>query len=68
MKVTTAAIRWRVSSYSGHNGACVEAGCLDGNWAAVRDSKQPEGPAIALGPDMWQAFVVGVRAGAYDRA
>jgi hypothetical protein len=53
--------RWRKSSHSQTNGACVEiAGTLD----AVRDSKNPTGPA--LGVDV-AALVRAVRAGRFDR-
>lgn len=37
--------RWRKSSYSGGAGACVELAAVD-ECVAVRDSKDPEGPAI----------------------
>ncbi|WP_371479190.1 DUF397 domain-containing protein [Kitasatospora sp. NBC_00315] len=31
----------------------------------VRDSKDPEGPALVFGADAWQAFVAGVREGEF---
>lgn len=48
---------WRKSSCSGNNGGeCVEvAGLLNGE-VAVRDSKDPEGPAVALTADAWAEF------------
>jgi hypothetical protein len=57
---------WRKStrSGSGGNGDCVEVS-LTGVAAAVRDSKNPTGPAISL-PD-WSAFLVAAKNGAYDR-
>ena len=50
-------IIWRKSSYSGSNGgACVEvAGNLPG-LVAVRDSKDPDGPALTFAPAAWQTF------------
>ncbi|MFF3497867.1 DUF397 domain-containing protein [Streptomyces sp. NPDC003247] len=54
--------QWRKSSYSGNNGGdCVEV--ADGFPAAVpvRDSKNPTGPALLIGPDAWRAFVDGLR-------
>ncbi|MET8833000.1 DUF397 domain-containing protein [Micromonospora sp. NPDC004540] len=50
--------RWRKSTRSGSNGgACVEvAGNLPG-FVAVRDSKDPTGPALTFAPDAWRAFV-----------
>ncbi|CCH31603.1 DUF397 domain-containing protein [Actinosynnema sp. NPDC047251] len=38
--------RWRKSSRSGPNGNCVE---VRGDLSAVRDSKQPHGPALRFG-------------------
>ncbi|MEU6296465.1 DUF397 domain-containing protein [Streptomyces erythrochromogenes] len=47
---------WRVSSYSGGQGECVEvAGNIPG-LIPVRDSKRPAG-IIGFGPHAWQAFV-----------
>lgn len=41
-------VSWRKSSYSGgEGGQCVELADL-GNGVAVRDSKDPEGPALLL--------------------
>lgn len=38
---------WRKSSYSGQDGKCVELAGLPGR-IAVRDSKNPDGPALAF--------------------
>ncbi|KAB2348517.1 DUF397 domain-containing protein [Actinomadura rudentiformis] len=47
---------WRKSSRSSSNGgACVEAAPLPGV-VAVRDSKDPDGPALAFSHDAWRAF------------
>jgi Domain of unknown function (DUF397) len=58
---------WRKSSYSGGNGGnCVEIAVLpDGGWA-VRDSKDPGGPKLAIASDEWAAFTAGVKAGEFD--
>ncbi|WP_189097673.1 DUF397 domain-containing protein [Streptomyces kronopolitis] len=29
----------------------------------IRDSKEPNGPALAFEPSAWSAFITGVRAG-----
>lgn len=53
---------WRKSSYSnGDGGACVEVTTV-GDVCAVRDSKNPGGPALWFTPGEWAAFVAGVRA------
>ncbi|MYX15290.1 DUF397 domain-containing protein [Streptomyces sp. SID8374] len=51
------AFDWRTSSYSsGSGGNCVEvAACLHS--VHVRDSKVTDGPAFAVAPDAWSAFV-----------
>ncbi|MDQ3886697.1 MAG: DUF397 domain-containing protein [Actinomycetota bacterium] len=52
---------WRTSSYSASSGECVAvAGLADGG-RAVRDSKNPTGPALIVTPSAWAAFTTGVR-------
>jgi hypothetical protein len=48
--------RWRKSSYSSANGACVEVADLRAA-VAVRDSKDPAGPKLIFTNADWQAFV-----------
>ncbi|AEB45401.1 DUF397 domain-containing protein [Micromonospora maris] len=50
--------KWRKSTRSGSNGGdCVEvAGNLPG-LVAVRDSKDPGGPALIFAPTMWASFL-----------
>ncbi|GAA4225662.1 hypothetical protein FHR32_002261 [Streptosporangium album] len=55
---------WRKSSLSGSDGSdCVEIAALSAGRRAVRDSKDPGGPALILTPGQWTAFVTGVRNG-----
>jgi hypothetical protein len=70
MDLTGAA--WRKSSFSGGNGgACVEVaivpGGTDGGEGAValRDSKNPSGPALLFSPDEWRDFTSAVRRGEF---
>ncbi|MEU0954883.1 DUF397 domain-containing protein [Streptomyces niveus] len=49
---------WFKSSYSdGHGGNCVEGAQLPGGTMAVRDSKNPHGPAFTLNTTAWTAFI-----------
>jgi hypothetical protein len=48
---------WRKSSYSsGNGGVCVEVAQNLPSAVAVRDSKNPDGPVLALAPSQWRAF------------
>ncbi|MGC5309294.1 DUF397 domain-containing protein [Micromonospora zamorensis] len=50
--------RWRKSTRSnGSGGACVEVASNLPGLVAVRDSKDPTGPALVFPPDAWRAFV-----------
>lgn len=57
---------WTKSSHSGGNGACVEVASPMATAIAVRDSKDPDGPALGFTPQSWAAFVTDVSRGAYD--
>jgi hypothetical protein len=46
---------WRKSSHSG-NGQCIETAAVDGS-IAVRDSQDPAGPALLLGPPAWTELI-----------
>ena len=66
-------IVWQKSSYSAANGGCVEVGWRTSSYSAVnggcvqvaptlervlvRDSKDPEGPALAVPTTAWRAFL-----------
>jgi hypothetical protein len=59
-------LTWRTSSYSSDFGNCVEVGELGDSGRAVRDSKDPAGPALTVTPAGWAAFTTGVRHGEFD--
>lgn len=63
MKQDLATADWRKSSFSGAAQNCVEvAGDLPGI-VAVRDSKNPHGPALVISRARWEAFTDSVKAG-----
>jgi len=53
---------WQRSSYSGTSGNCVEVALNLPGLVAIRDSKDPDGPKLAVGVEEWRAFVAGIRA------
>jgi Domain of unknown function (DUF397) len=68
MELTLGQADWRKSSYSGGTGNCVEvAGNLPGI-TAVRDSQDPDGPALILTPAAWRTLTRKVRNGELDLA
>ncbi|MGH3947485.1 MAG: DUF397 domain-containing protein [Pseudonocardiaceae bacterium] len=56
---------WRKSSCSNGQYNCVEVADLDGGAHAVRDSKNPAGPALTFTSAEWAAFTAGLRAGEF---
>jgi hypothetical protein len=59
--------KWRKSTRSGSSGNCVEVADNLLHGVAVRDSKDPDGPALVFTAAQWQAFVGGVKDGQFDR-
>ncbi|MFJ8041286.1 DUF397 domain-containing protein [Kitasatospora sp. NPDC096147] len=59
-KVDLSVAVWVKSSHSeGNSGNCVEwaPGSVGGGVVPVRDSKDPEGPALVFGVEAWASFV-----------
>lgn len=57
---------WRKASASNPSGACVEIAGLPGGDVAVRNSRDPQGPALIYTRAEIAAFVAGARAGEFD--
>ena len=56
---------WRVSSYTGGNGDCVELAGLSAV-TAVRDSKNPDGGTILFGRSTFARLLTEIKHGQHD--
>lgn len=58
---------WKSSRSTSQGGACVEIASATSTWY-VRDSKDRQGPALAVSGAAWAAFTNTLRAGRLDHA
>jgi hypothetical protein len=59
-------VAWTKSSWSNPDGNCVEVAALPGGDIAVRNSRDPKGPALVYTPAEIRAFVRGAKTGDFD--
>ncbi|HET9171612.1 MAG TPA: DUF397 domain-containing protein [Actinospica sp.] len=57
---------WRKSSYSNSQGNCVEFAALPDGSVAVRNSRDPEGPALVYTRAEISALLAGAKDGEFD--
>jgi hypothetical protein len=57
---------WRKSTRSGSSGDCVEVADNLPGVVAVRDSKDPDGPALTFTRSEWTAFISAAKNGEFD--
>ncbi|GGK69059.1 hypothetical protein Sme01_14420 [Sphaerisporangium melleum] len=55
-------LAWQKSSYSGTDDNCVEVARLPLGGLAIRDSKNPTGPALRFTAGEWHTFITGMKA------
>ncbi|MCF3145589.1 DUF397 domain-containing protein [Streptomyces platensis] len=65
MTTTTESPRWFTSSYSNNGGNCIEVAANIPGVIPVRDSKDPNGPALTFTANGWSSFVAAVKGGEF---
>lgn len=60
------AVTWTKSSHSNATGNCVELARLPDGSVAIRNSRDPQGPALIYTRDEVVAFLAGARGGDFD--
>ncbi|MGW0583936.1 DUF397 domain-containing protein [Streptomyces sp. NPDC002920] len=59
-------VEWIKSKHSAADGNCVEVAALPNGGIAMRNSRDPEGPALIYTADEIAAFLAGVKDGEFD--
>jgi uncharacterized protein DUF397 len=61
-----AGVTWRKSRHSGQLGNCVETAALGSGEVAMRNSRDPGGPALIFTRNELAAFLAGAKDGEFD--
>ena len=64
--IQLAAASWRISSFSGNNGTCVQVATLPDGRIAVRNSNHPDDGVVLFTASEMTAWIHGVKAGEFD--
>jgi hypothetical protein len=59
-------IHWRISSFSGNNGTCVEVAALPDGHIAVRNSTHPDGAVTLFTRAEMNQWINDIKAGEFD--
>ena len=59
-------IQWRISSFSGNNGTCVEVAALPDGHIAVRNSTHPDDAVTLFTRAEMNHWIKGIKAGELD--
>lgn len=62
----SADVTWKKSSWSAHNGNCVEVAVLPATSFGVRDSKDTNGPILIFDQRTWSQFLTNIRTGRHN--
>jgi len=65
MPASSLSVTWTKSRHSNPNGECVELAQLPGGGIAVRNSRDPDGPALIFAARQVAAFLLGLRNGEF---
>jgi len=63
---TLADVQWRKSRHSGCLGNCVEVAALNSDKIAMRNSREPDGPALIFSRGEMAAFLAGAKDGEFE--
>ncbi|MEU1020268.1 DUF397 domain-containing protein [Streptomyces sp. NPDC005898] len=64
---STLPVTWWKSTYSDSGAQCVECGIVNAETVAVRDSKDPHGPALLVGRAALSSFAAAAAAGQFGQ-